>query len=173
MHHFKDTANDSWAVAVSYGDVLKVQRDCDGFHLPSMFSDDLAGLARLSEDSGLTVAVAFCLCERQADERNIDAGAFAYRMGGDTLDQAATAIVQATIDFFPDERRREALRELVAKVRKTSSKMLESLAPAGLAKLDEAIEAITNEQLATLSMTSFGNAAASSASSPGDSASAS
>lgn len=159
MKHFDDSEGTSWGVRVTYGDVVRVKRECGGFDLPGMFSDELAGLARLSEDFGLLVAVAYCLCESQATKIGVSPEEFGARFAGDALESARNAIVEATVDFFPDQRRRDALRELVAKLNKASARVMEVMTPAGLEQLDRAIDEMTAERLASWSNHSSGSAA--------------
>lgn len=165
-HAFTDARGDRWPVAVTFGDVRRVRAACD-FDLLAMFDDGLAGLARLHSDFELLVAVAFSLCEPQADKLGVSADDFASRMAGDTLAEAADAIVEATVAFFPDPRRREALRGLTARIRTLTEKVLTTAPGAALAELDRSIQSLTPEQLASGLNASSGSAAASLASSPG------
>ena len=158
MQTFTDNTDDSWSVGVTYLDVRRVERDC-GFVLTAMFDDNMAGLAKLSDDYGLLVAVTHCLCAEQAESRGLDADGFAKRMGGDTLESALKSVVEATIDFFPDPRRREALRELVKRIGRASDKMIETMTPEALAQMDRAIDAMTLEQLSSGLSSSYGSAA--------------
>lgn len=167
MAEFTDTKGDRWGVAVTYGDVQRVKTEC-GLDLTALFDEDMKSLARLHSDFGLMVSVAFCLCKEQAAGREVSAEGFAARMGGDTLGQVADAIVEATIDFFPDASRRETMRQLVARLKKMADLTLTKIAPAGMKRIDAEfakIEAMPPEELLS---DSFGSASGSSGSSPGD-----
>jgi uncharacterized protein with von Willebrand factor type A (vWA) domain len=162
MASFTDAKGDAWTVAVTYHDVQEVEK-ATGVYLPSLLDDKLETLSRLHEDFKLLVTVVAQLCDSQIEQRGMTAEDFAKRLGGDVLEGAAHAVVEATIDFFPNPHRREAMRKAWGKIKQASQIYQEMMTPIVMAGIDE-----TARALGKLSSASSGSASVSSASSPGD-----
>lgn len=149
MRTFKDTTGDEWTVSVAWGDIVRVEKET-GVNLPDLFDKDMELLARVSSDFGLLVSVVACLCSDQIDSRGLNETEFAGRFGGDVLEDSFEAVLQATIDFFPSERRREALREWLAKIQKASTTILETATPQLMERMDKAIAELSSSDLEKL-----------------------
>jgi uncharacterized FAD-dependent dehydrogenase len=135
---FTDLEGETWAIRVTFADVRAVKDEL-GFDLPAMFDNGFAGLARLGTDFELLVSVVFALCKRQAEERKIGPDAFAARMGGDTLEAAADAVVDAVTDFFPGQKARETIRSVTNRLKRTSASVMERLPSQLLGELDSVL----------------------------------
>lgn len=146
MHKFVDTKGDEWPVEVTYGEIAKVKNEL-GINLVELFDDNATALADIADSPELIVSVTFCLVEKYADAKGIGPEDFAYRMGGDVLLAALDAIVKATIDFFPNPRRRESLAGIYSRLQEAGNKAIESMTPVILRGIDKAME----KHLATLS----------------------
>lgn len=140
MHHFTDNKGETWGVELTLGLARKVDRATQ-VYLPDLFADDLQLYARMCDDLGLLVDVAFELCREQASERGVDAEGFACRMGGDTLLGVRKAIEEEVIDFFPEPRRREKLRRILAQLERAAGVYMDRTAEADLATLETMSEA--------------------------------
>jgi len=103
-----DAQGRSWSTAINVNTIKRV-RELAGINLLEVFDGQL--LNRLSEDPELLVNMLFAVCKPQADSQSVTAEAFAELLVGDAIEQAATALVQGLIDFFPKDRR-EVLRRL-------------------------------------------------------------
>ncbi len=98
----------SWSTAINVNTIKRV-RELAGINLLEVFDGQL--LNRLSGDPELLVNALYAMCKPQANERSVTEQAFAELLVGDVIEQAATALVQGLIDFFPKDRR-EVLRRL-------------------------------------------------------------
>jgi hypothetical protein len=80
---------------------------------------DLKGniFQRLQSDPMLLCDVLYIVCKEQADTAGVSDVDFGRAMGGDAIDDATDALLEALINFFPRERR-EALRAAWLQVRK-------------------------------------------------------
>lgn len=133
---FTDLRGDSWSLVVTYGHRQKVLTET-GVDLWTLFDNDLENLAQFVTNYPKVVEVTACLCSEEMDRRNIDAADFGYRMGGDTLEAAAEAIVQATVNFFPETTRREAIRGTWDRLKKVQLMMLKEVPRAAFEKWDQ------------------------------------
>ena len=57
-------------------------------------------IQRLASDPILLVDTLYVVCREQAEERKVSDEDFGRGMGGDVLDEAATAFIEEYIDFF-------------------------------------------------------------------------
>jgi hypothetical protein len=101
MPSFKDTSGREWLVTLNVAQVKRV-RERLGVNLADLQEGNL--LTRLA-DPVLLVDVLFVLVQPQAEEKNITDEQFAAGLGGDTLADAATALLEALCDFFPQPTR--------------------------------------------------------------------
>lgn len=157
MHSFVDSLGRVWPVQINVAAVKRVQ-GLLGVNLYGVADEGMRGLAGLLDDPVKLVDVLYVLCRDQADAAKVSDEDFGRGLGGDSYRLAAEAFVEELADFFPDPRRRQVLRAVIAKTRQ-----LADLAGAqALAEL-EAVDPAT--LLATLRGSS-GGAPASSASTP-------
>ena len=146
MQQFTDTAGDTWQLVVTFGDVQQVEK-ITGLNLPALLDDDMAVFVKLSGDYGKLIEVLAVLLEDQVDAKGLDANQFARRFGGDVLGEAFEALVQAVIDFFPNEKRREVMRGLVKKIANLTDKMIATAGPSLLDKIDRQVQSADFEKL--------------------------
>jgi len=109
-----------WSTAVTVT-TLKRVRDLVGVNLLDVFDGVLLG--RLADDPVLLANTLYAVCKPQADERGVDDLTFGELLVGDTIEQAAEALVHGIADFFP-RGRKAALRSLWTKFRKAQTQTL-------------------------------------------------
>lgn len=126
MSQFTDNQKRTWTLALDW--YLHEQvKSRTGVMLLSLGDNGCQLLSKLHTDMSLLVNVLWILCEEQAEslgvaaEGNLTAGdKFMKGLGGDVLESAASALVEAVIDFFPNPVQRESLRTVMSKARETS-----------------------------------------------------
>jgi hypothetical protein len=119
MHTFKDREGLEWAVDVNVTSVKRVK---------SLAGVDLLGIAeaggdlirRLATDPVALVDVLYAVCKPQADERGVTDEQFGRGMAGDSIERAATALMEDLADFFPSGRG-SVLRKALGKVREAEA----------------------------------------------------
>lgn len=168
MQQFKDSEGRPWLVQVNVA-LLKQVRAALGIDLYKLLDDGFKGLAGLLGDPVSLVDVLYVLCRAQAAERALTDEQFGQAMGGDALDAATAAFVEALVDFFPDPQVRKNLRTLTRKGKIVHEKVQASVAD-DLEKIDPQKAA---DELIAASRLSSGSSPASSASTPAPSPSAS
>ncbi|HEX5442603.1 MAG TPA: hypothetical protein VFW87_02185, partial [Pirellulales bacterium] len=109
--------------------------------------------------------VLYVLCKEDADAKQVSDEDFGRALGGDAIQAAAEALVEELIDFFPDERSRQALRKVVGAGREVRAKLLDHA--------ETMLEELNPDVCAKEWITSYMSSQASSASTPHDSRSAS
>jgi len=126
MHSFTDTRGTTWDVSITIAEVkrIKARIDMD----VAQISPELIG--RIVDEPELLGDLLWCLCERQAEERQLDDVAFFGRLAGDALDQATNAFLEELVDFFPPWRGaplRKALTKLTQLERRASEAAMKML----------------------------------------------
>lgn len=96
-----DSSGRRWSTAVNVNVARRV-KDQLGVDLLDAFDGKLLG--RLADDPVLLVDTLYLVCKPQADERDVDDTGFAELLVGDTIEQAASALVRGIVDFFPQDR---------------------------------------------------------------------
>jgi hypothetical protein len=160
MKTFVDNAGRTWTVQVNV-DAIKRVRDLVQVNLLEAIEGKL--VERLINDPILLCDVLYCLCKPEADAKNLSDVDFGRAMGGDAIDGATTALLEALVDFFPQGRRR-VLSKALAKLNNLQVRALAAVE----AKLDSPeMERQFAESLRQIeSGSSSGSAPASSASNP-------
>lgn len=115
MKRFLDSTGKQWEFDVNLESIERVKSICN-VDLSDLFGDDLKLISSLFENPSLLVSVLWELCEHQDDTLK---AAFRKSMRGDSLELAASALVDDVIDFFPNARRRELCRATVQKLWQT------------------------------------------------------
>ena len=92
----------TWSTAINVNSVKRAQQLVN-VNLLQVFDGDL--LNRLADDPVLLVNTLYAVCKPQADERGVTEEQFGEILVGDTIEQAAEALVRGIIDFFPKDRR--------------------------------------------------------------------
>lgn len=156
MQSFTDTEGRAWEVRVTTWTVERCR------NLLDVDLCDVASLApRLMDDPVLLAKVIYVACKPQADAAGVTDEQFTNALYGDVIDDATNAMIEAIIDFF-QKSRRDLMRQAWQKCREKQEKgekMVAELLNSPV--VDEMIET----HLKKLG-DSFGNALASSASTP-------
>jgi hypothetical protein len=104
---------------------------------PQLKLDVLDGgesLMKLATDPYTTANVLYLLCEAQCEKAGVTDEQFGEALAGDVIDEAAQALMDELVDFFP-KRQREALRTMLARI----SAVQDQGAELGTAKLKGAL----------------------------------
>lgn len=109
MRFFRDEHGHEWGLHIDVGTIARIRRDY-AIDLSKVLASREA-IEELAGDVIKLVDVLWGLVEPQAKTAGITAEAFATRLLGDSLEDAANALIEAIIDFFPS-RRRELLRQM-------------------------------------------------------------
>jgi hypothetical protein len=91
-----------WHAAITVSAIKRV-KNLVGVDLLDVFDGQL--LNRLADDPVLLANTLYAVCKPQADEEGVSDEAFGELLVGDTIEQAATALVQGLTGFFPQGKR--------------------------------------------------------------------
>lgn len=150
MPSFRDNKNRMWNVDVEV-DALKRVRSLTGFDLLTM-AQDAAAVQRIAADPVLLCDVLYALLKPQAETAKINDEAFGQGLAGDAIEDAAKALMEGLIGFFPRERR-ELLQKAADKHREMQARLSTRKRELILKRLDEAVAEAERKELATLSPT--------------------
>jgi len=164
MHSFIDSENRVWEVSINVAAVKRVRGLLD-VDLYKLLDDGFKPLSALLADPVLVADVLFCLCQSQAERRNISDEDFGRSLAGDVITQAAETFVEELIDFFPDARVRASLRKAILAGKAVREKVL--------SHAEKILDSINPETEATKWINSSGISPESSAAIPGHSPSGS
>lgn len=109
MKSFTDNTGKQWEINVNVNTIERV-RDLCGIRLDKLFDDNLSLLEAVLDDPLRLTDVLWAVVGDGGDKV-----AFLMSLAGDALESAANALVEATIDFFPNPKRRHLLRETIRK----------------------------------------------------------
>ena len=126
MHVFRDTLNRSWTIEIDVAALKRVRQLCN-VHLAGLFDEGMKPLARLLGDVALFVDVLYALLQEQVQRAGISDIDFARGLRGDTLGQATEMFVQELIDFFPHEKRRNFLGNVMTKCKQVEEARIEKM----------------------------------------------
>ncbi len=127
MPSFRDAAGKTWEVRV---DVAAVKRALDLANVDLRVIESGKTLAELALDPVKLVDTLYAIVKPQVDAAGLSDEQFAGLFAGDVLEQAATALIDGIIDFFPASQRR-ALTKLRTAIDRGTAKVF-SLAEAEL-----------------------------------------
>lgn len=116
MRKFKDLKGREWSVEVTVQGVVEVRQAVE-IDLGKLFADDMQKLGELLDDLPKLVDVLWLLCAEQAKAAGVAPEDFGRALAGDVLQGAADALIDSTIDFFPNARQRELRRQILQKSR--------------------------------------------------------
>ena len=157
MRTFTDNAGRTWTVTVNVDGIKRV-RSLLNINLLDVLDDGCKLLADLHDDPVLLVDVLYCLCKPEADRLQVTDEQFGRAMSGDSLLQAAGALLESLSDFFPNARQRAAMKDPVAKTHTVIDRLLDHA--------ETTLQEFDPESVAQTAIASFGNSRASSASIP-------
>jgi hypothetical protein len=148
MHSYRDNAGRTWTVVINVAAVKRV-RGLVGIDLYKLIDDGFKPLAALVADPVQLADVLYCLCQDEADAKQITDEDFGRALAGDAITLAADAFVEELIDFFPDARARSSLTRVLAAGRKVRDKLL--------LHAETVIETLDPETAANALIASYGN----------------
>lgn len=119
---FTDNADRHWQVEISVAAIKRVRRLLD-FDLLELNAGGEA-LERLASDPVLVCDVLFAVCLPDADRLKITDEQFAEGLGGDSIEHATTALLEALADFF-QKGKRQVLHKALAKIKQIEAKACE------------------------------------------------
>lgn len=135
MQKFTDATGRDWPVTITVGTVRRVRQLVD----VDLLKLDEALLKRLATDPVELANVLYVICEPTCDERGISDEQFGELLGGDVIDQATEAFIEAIIDFFPRARRTVA-RQVRAKAKTHEERLLKRTTERVEANLETILE---------------------------------
>ncbi len=164
MREFRDDLGRPWQVALTVLAAMRVRDTVtiprDGQRVPF----DLIDLSAIGETMqalrgqySIVAEALYAICSKQADDRKVSREEFLDGLKGDALDNAAKALEEELIDFFP-LRLRKMLGTLAAKMTEATQ--------AALDQAEKQMTETTGEELLALSGTRSGSVPESSASIP-------
>lgn len=124
MKTFKDNSDRGWNVAINVESIKRV-KTLLGVNLLDVLDEGGKLLARLHDDPLFLVDALYCVCKPEADQRQVTDEDFGRAMFGDAILHGAEALLEELADFFPDARRRAAIREVMHKMRATAERLLD------------------------------------------------
>ena len=123
MKTFRDTAGREWCITVDVNAVKRVMKAPIEFfgeplrvNLLSLVEPNCDLLKKMADYPPLICDVVYALCKPQCNEKNVTDEEFGRAMGGDVLQNVLECLIEETIDFFP-EYRRKFLRKVLEKGR--------------------------------------------------------
>lgn len=157
MKTFRDMAGREWSISVDVNAIKRVLKapiehlgEPVKVNLLELVDPDGDLLKKVVAYPPLVCDIAYVLCKPQCDEKGVSDEEFGRAMGCDVLEKALDAILEETIDFFP-ESRRAVLQTVLAKSQAFAQKA-KSLVAARLAagELEAAIDAVLAPELQKL-----------------------
>jgi hypothetical protein len=139
MHTFRDTMHRIWTININVS-AIKKTRALIGVDLLALVDGGFEGLNKLMQDPITLVDTLYCLCKDEADAQKITDEDFGRAMAGDVIEHAADAFLEELTDFFPDARRRAAIRDVMEKGRQLRDRVMDHL-EAEIRKVDMDAEA--------------------------------
>jgi len=100
---FKDDLGREWVLRID-DSLARSIREAVGVNLYNP-EEQAKALQRMADEPGMLVDVVFLICERQCQHRKISDEEFGRGFTGDTFQAAATALVEAIVNFTPPPRR--------------------------------------------------------------------
>jgi hypothetical protein len=126
MKTFKDGSGKTWCIQINVSTVKRCRAFAE-VDLVALFDGECEALQKLSNDPIKFVEVLYVLCGDEAKERNISSDEFECSMSGDCINTAMNGFLEELIDFFPEERKRNALKKVLDASQKLQSKMLDQV----------------------------------------------
>lgn len=140
---FRDLSGREWRIKIRVATLrmLRTEHDLD---LLKILDRDKNPLAQLADDPFRLCDVLWALIKTQAAEAGVSELDWLDSMAGDCLSEAAYALMQATIDFFP-QHRRAPLSAMLKKMRTAEAALTTKMT--ALAE-SETVDQAINQELA-------------------------
>lgn len=104
MKSFRDSQSREWTVEVNVS-ALKRVKDSTGLDLTRLVDPDSDVIRQLSDDVFLLYEVLCALIRPQIEQQGLSAEEFGAALDEDSTEKAATALFEAIIDFFREDKR--------------------------------------------------------------------
>jgi len=127
MPKFQDLKKREWDLTITVATIKRVRELITVDLLECLIEKDSL-IDRMALDPVLLVDVIYCICKPIADARDISDTEFGEAMGGDVIENATGAFLEALVDFFPGARKEIMKRAIVIREtidRKVKGKMME------------------------------------------------
>lgn len=111
MQKFTDASGQVWQINITTRDIMRVRQET-GFDLGHLFDEGLQTLAALADDVVKLVDVIWSAIGSNVPTDRVR---FENSMTGDAIEAGMNCLIEAVIDFFPNPKRRELLREMLRK----------------------------------------------------------
>jgi len=121
MSKFKDNAGRDWDVNITVGTVKRVKADTS-YDLITVIGGEVA-IQRLSTDPLLLAEVLFSIIRPQAEAKGITLEQFLESLGGESIEKATDAFMEALANFSPPQRR-DLLLKAVGKLKEAEKVIL-------------------------------------------------
>ena len=123
MKKFIDAKGRPWVVEVHVATIKRV-KTLAGINLLEVVEGEL--VERLSSDPILLCDVLYSVCKPQADREGVSDEDFGTGLAGEAISEAAKALIEALVDFFPEPRRR-LLQKAAAKFHQVQTKAFQMI----------------------------------------------
>lgn len=135
---FEDLAGRRWQIKINVATV-RMLRNVQDLDLLKILDRESNPFAQLANDPIRLCDVLWTLIQRQANEAGVSELEWLESMAGDVLTAAAYALMEATIDFFP-QHRRAPLAAMLTKMKTAEQALTTRLTNlANSASIDQAI----------------------------------
>lgn len=121
MRNFTDNKGGNWSINITVREVKELR--AIGIDI---MAQDGSGIAQLAGDVEILVNALYCLCKKQADEKGVSADDFLSLFGGDSIEAAVNAMMEAVADFFPSARKK-VLNRALEKAREVEAEIIENV----------------------------------------------
>jgi len=136
VHSFQDAASPprTWEITINVTQLKRVRGllNLDLYKIASKVET----LNESLSDPVQLVDVCYVLCKDAADSAKVSDEDFGRGLAGDAIIRARDAFMEELIDFFPDEKARNALRKLTAASRQVGSMVVDRLTTQAATMLD-------------------------------------
>ena len=129
-HCFTDLEKREWEVSITVGVIRKVRQKlsidlADAFDFDTADSAKTDALKKIAEDPVLLIDVLYCICEEQANARNVSDTAFGELFStGEMIEDACNALLQGLLRFLRPAKRL-AMEKILQIVNRNMEKMQE------------------------------------------------
>lgn len=137
MQTFRDNAGRTWTVAV---DVAAIKRTRSMLNVDLLEYVDGSLLQRLAVDPVLLCDVLYVVCKPEADRLGVTDEEFGRAMGGDAIEHATRAFMEALVSFSPNPRDRANLKRVLSAMDSTMEKARDIVTKRLDEKLDEVMD---------------------------------
>ena len=158
MKSFTDRQGRPWTLEINYTSLRRIKAATE-IDLTRLVDPQSDVMGRLTSDPFLLFDCLIALLQPQLDEKGLTADQFGESLDEEAAERASIALIEATIDFFP-ERRRMLLKRAFAKVTTAAERRQ-------TASLDQALRAVESPEFERVIETALDDASRSMSGSSG------